>query len=217
MKYKLVIFDMDGTILDTLEDLMLSTNYIMDQYGYPTHTLLEIKSYVGNGIYKLIERAAPKGVSKERIDEMFIAFKKHYNLHCKDHTKPYDGIIELIKNLKNKGCKVAVVSNKAHEAVLQLSNEYFNRLFDISIGEREGIEKKPSPDSVNEVMKIFQMDKDETIYIGDSEVDIQTANNAGINHIIVNWGFREYDFLKENGAHIIVSSTKEIEDIIFNN
>jgi len=210
MEYQLAIFDLDGTLLDTLEDLADSTNYIMQQFGYPERTLTEVRSFVGNGIRKLLERSAPKGTSSEEIDRMFEQFKEYYGAHCADKTKPYDGIMDMLNALQKQGVKLAVVSNKADYAVKALCEQYFPGFFDEAVGERVGIARKPAPDTVNEVLKNLHMDKAQAVYIGDSEVDVQTAQNAGMDCIAVDWGFRDKEVLKEAGAEIIVSTPEEV-------
>jgi phosphoglycolate phosphatase len=206
MKYQLAIFDLDGTLLDTLGDLADSTNYIMRQYGYPERTITEVRSFVGNGIRKLLERSAPNGTSPEEIDRMFEMFKEYYRAHCADKTKPYDGIMELLHALKKKGVKLAVVSNKADYAVKALCEQYFPGYFDEAVGERVGIARKPAPDTVHEVLKNLKIDKSQAVYIGDSEVDVETAKNAEMDCIAVDWGFRDKEVLENAGAEIIVST-----------
>ena len=210
MKYQLAIFDLDGTLLNTLEDLADSTNYIMRQFGYPERTLAEVRSFVGNGIWKLLERSAPKGTSSEEIDRMFELFKEHYGAHCADKTKPYDGVMELLASLKKKGVRLAVVSNKADYAVKALCEQYFPGYFDEAVGERIGIARKPAPDTVHEVLKNLQMEKAQAVYIGDSEVDVQTARNAEMDCIAVDWGFRDKEVLEEAGAETSVSTPAEL-------
>ena len=212
MKYKLAIFDLDGTLLDTLEDLADSTNYIMRQYGHPERTLTEVRSFVGNGIRKLLERSAPKSTSPEEIDRMFEDFKEYYGAHCAEKTKPYEGIMDLLASLQKREIKLAVVSNKADFAVKELCEQYFSGYFDEAVGERAGIARKPAPDTVNEVLKNLQMDKSRAVYIGDSEVDVQTARNAEMDCIAVDWGFRDKEVLKMTGAETIVSTPAKIID-----
>ncbi len=207
---KLAVFDMDGTILDTLEDLQDSLNYALGKMEYPLRTYEEVRSFVGNGIRKLIERAVPKGTSYEKIDETHRIFMEHYEVHCADKTRPYAGIVELLTKLKESGMATAVVSNKAHAAVLDLCEQYFKGLFDMAVGEQEEMAKKPAPDSVNLVLEKLGYTKEEAVYIGDSEVDIATAKNSGLLPYIVTWGFRDEEFLRENGAEIIVNSTDEL-------
>lgn len=210
MKYQLAIFDLDGTLLDTLEDLADSTNYIMRSFGYPERTIAEVRSFVGNGIRKLLERSAPKDTSSEEIDRMFEKFKEYYGVHCADKTKPYDGIMELLNALKEQGVKLAVVSNKADYAVKALCEQYFCGVFDEAVGERTGIARKPAPDTVNEVLKKLQIDRSRAVYIGDSEVDVQTAKNAELDCIAVDWGFRDKEVLIKAGAETIVSTPAEL-------
>lgn len=214
MKYDLIIFDMDGTILNTLEDLKNSLNYVLQQAGYQTRTLEEVRTFVGNGIRKTIERALPSDIEEEKVDELFSLFMDYYAIHNTDNTKPYNGVIELLKELKHLGYKTAVVSNKQNSAVKSLCKKFFTGLFDVEIGEKENIAKKPDPDEVNEVLKILNIDRTKSIYIGDSEVDIQTAQNSKMKSIIVDWGFRDRKFLYEHGAEVIVSNPSEILDII---
>ena len=220
--YKLAVFDLDGTILNTLEDLAGSVNYCMKKFNMPERTIDEVRRFVGNGIKKLIERAVPSGTSESLTEEVHEAFNQHYKLHCKDKTKPYDGIEELITALNSKGIKSAVVSNKADFAVKILCEDFFRGLFIDAVGEKEseGVRKKPAPDSVNKVIENFKKNFDSEItkkgvvYIGDSEVDIQTAKNADVDCISVNWGFKDNDFLVKNGASKIVSTPKELEKAI---
>ena len=214
MKYDLIIFDMDGTIVNTLEDLKNSLNYVLQQAGYQTRTLEEVRTFVGNGIRKTIERALPSDIEEEKIDELFSLFMDYYAIHNTDNTKPYNGVIDLLKELKHLGYKTAVVSNKQDSAVKSLCKKFFTGLFDVEIGEKENIAKKPDPDEVNEVLKILNIDRTKSIYIGDSEVDIQTAQNSKMKSIIVDWGFRDRKFLYEHGAEVIVSNPSEILDII---
>ena len=210
MKYELIVFDMDGTILDTLEDLKNSMNHTLKLHNMPERTLDEIRSFVGNGIRRLIELAVVAGTSAEQIDVIHKDFMKHYEVHCADFTKPYNGINDLIKELRNRGYKTAVVSNKADGAVQDLCIQYFPGLFDLSIGERPEIAKKPAPDMVNLALEQLQISKEKTVYIGDSDVDVATARNSKLDMIAVDWGFRTREFLIEQGAEIIVSKPEEI-------
>ena len=214
MNYKLLIFDLDGTILNTLEDLCSSTNYALQAHNFPTRTIEEVRKFVGNGIQKLIERAVPSGTSVETIEQVLQTFKEHYAIHCADNTSPYDGIMELLTTLRAKGCLTAVVSNKADFAVQSLCKDYFPDMFDFVVGEREGIRRKPYPDSVEEVLKKLQIEKEQAVYIGDSDVDIQTAANSGLQSIIVKWGFRDEAFLRKHGAKIIVDKPSAILSFI---
>ena len=210
MKYELIIFDLDGTILDTLEDLTNSVNYSLNKFGYPVRTITEIRSFVGNGIKKLLERSAPKEITPDELDNIHKIFTEHYAIHCKDNTKPYDGIIDVIKELRKAGLKTAVVSNKADYAVQLLCEQYFDGLFDMTVGAKDNVNKKPAPDSVNAVLDKLSISRTNAVYIGDSDVDIATAKNAQMDCICVDWGFRDVALLKENGATVIVSSPKEL-------
>lgn len=212
--YKLAVFDMDGTILDTLEDLKDSTNFALEKCGYPTRSYDEVRRFVGNGIRKLIERAVPEGLTTEQIDRVHEVFTEHYKVHCADTTKAYDGIKPLLEKLRASGVKTAVVSNKADYGVQELCREYFDGLFDYAVGEREGIRRKPAPDAVNEALRVLGMSKSEAVYIGDSDVDFETAKNAELPCISVLWGFRDEEFLREKGATLFVRDPAEIYDII---
>ncbi len=208
MKYQLAIFDLDGTILDTLEDLTDSTNHVLSSNGYPTHSIDEVRSYVGNGIYMLIKRAVPNATDEKEIQRLFEQFVSYYKDHCAIKTKAYEGINDLLFALKENNVKRAVVSNKGDFAVKILIDDYFPDLFEISVGEKQGVRKKPYADSVNEVLRLLGCKKEETVYIGDSEVDIQTAKNAGLACVSVSYGFRSKEFLKENDASLIVEDVK---------
>lgn len=209
--YKTVIFDLDGTLLDTLQDLHSSVNAALTAYGLPCRTIDEVRSFIGNGIAKLIKRAI--GVENHPdYEDVLTAFKAHYGAHCKDKTKPYGGILELLKALQTAGVKTAVVSNKADFAVKLLAEEYFGGLLLDAVGENEGagVRKKPAPDSLFAVMQKLNAEKSDTVYVGDSEVDIQTAENAGVPCISVTWGFKSREFLLANGAKILVDTPNEI-------
>ena len=212
-KYNFAIFDLDGTILDTLCDLRNSVNFALSKNNLPERTTEEIRQFVGNGIRLLIERAVPENTSDNVTDMCFDDFKVHYKDNSANLTKPYGGVVEMLNELKNNGIKLAVVSNKADFAVQGLIKQYFPDLFDFSVGERDGIKRKPSPDSVFAAMKHLDADKADTIYIGDSEVDIETANNSGVPCIAVTWGFRDKDVLKKLNPQYIVNEPKEIIDI----
>lgn len=213
-KYDLVIFDMDGTILNTLEDLRDSLNVILFRHQYPQRTLEEVRLFVGNGIRLLIERGVPDGLAVSEIDQIHQEFMKYYGEHCADKTKPYEGVIPLIETLREKGYRTAVVSNKADSAVQELCKQYFNGLFDIAVGERTGIAKKPAPDSVKEVLQSLDIKRERAVYIGDSEVDVATARNAEMDGIAVTWGFRDVEFLKQQGAARIVSVPGDLLELL---
>ncbi len=210
MRYKLVIFDLDGTILNTLDDLADSLNYALQKNNLQERTKDEVRRFVGNGIQMLIERAVPKDTSEADRSHVLQSFKEHYKLHCADKTRPYDGVEDQIAKLRQGGCQTAVISNKADFAVQSLCRDYFPGLFDYVVGEREGIRRKPWPDSVFEVLDKLGIKKEEALYVGDSEVDIQTAQNAGIAFVAVSWGFREKEFLEKQGAERIVTTPAEL-------
>jgi len=211
MRYPAVIFDMDGTVLNTLEDLLTSLNLTLDEFGLPRRDLGEMRHFVGNGMRYQIQCGAGPGTAPEKIDEMLPVYVKNYQIHGAEKTRPYEGVPELIGRLRAAGCKTAVVSNKNDAAVRRLSDLYFPGLFDVSVGEREGIRKKPAPDSVNEVLQKLGVSRQEAVYVGDSEVDVQTAENAGLDLIAVGWGFRTREELLESGAKRIFSSPEEVE------
>lgn len=214
--YQAVIFDLDGTLLYTLEDLKDGVNHVMRNWNYPERTLDEVRRFVGNGIHKLIERAVPEGLEDEKVEQVFEEFKTYYTAHCEIKTRPYDGIMELLAQLKEKGIKLAIVSNKNDAAVKELARDYFADYIEkeVAIGEREGIRKKPAPDSVFEAMRILGVDKKDTVYVGDSDVDRATAKNAGLDCISVTWGFRDEALLKSLEPEYLIAEPEEILDIV---
>lgn len=216
MKYKVAVFDMDGTILNTLQDLMDSTNYSLAKNDMPTRTYEEIRMFVGNGIKKLIQRAVPENSSEQQIEKVFKDFNEHYKIHCADKTCAYQGIPEAIKELKNAGIKTAVVSNKADYGVQELVEIYFKGLFDVAIGETEGIAKKPAPDMVLKALKELNVSQKQAVYIGDSDVDFHTAQNSNLDFIGVDWGFRGRAFLEKLGAKTIIDNANELVELICN-
>ncbi len=204
------IFDLDGTLLSTLEDLAASCNYALRHNGMAERTMEEVRMFVGNGVKKLMERAVPDGLVNPLFEKVYADFRQHYMEHNLDTTQPYPGVMELLKELKARGKKIAVVSNKFYAATQALCRHFFGDLVDVAIGEREDIRKKPAPDTVNEALRQLDADRDRAVYIGDSDVDIMTARNSGIPCISVLWGFRDVDFLVEHGACIFVSSPLQI-------
>lgn len=209
-----VIFDLDGTLLDTLTDLTNSVNYALEQYGLPTHSREAVRQMVGNGIYVLFEKAIPKGREFPQYDECVKTFQKHYELHKKDFTRPFDGILELLKQLAAKNYKLAVVSNKFDLAVKGLCRDFFTPYITTAIGESREIARKPAPDTVFQAMKELHSAPDTCIYIGDSDVDIATAKNSGIPCISVTWGFRDREFLLEHGASLFADTAEDILKIL---
>lgn len=213
-----VIFDLDGTLLNTLDDLTNSVNYALEKNGLPKRTIEEIRSFVGNGIQMLIKRATGKDCKQELRSQVFQDFKTHYGNHCNDKTCLYDGIKELIQKLKDNGFKMAIVSNKADFAVKELQSIYFQGNILVAIGEQEdkGIGKKPVPDMVFEAMRQLECEKEKTVYVGDSEVDLQTAKNAGLPCISALWGFRDKEFLQSQGALHLAKEPKDVFTILQN-
>ena len=204
------IFDLDGTLLDTLADLAASANYALRKNGFPERSVEEVRRFVGNGVRKLIERAVPAGTPYDDVEKTLATFKRHYTEHSLDTTKPYPGIPDMLKRMKAGGCHVAVVSNKFDAATKALCAHFFFGLVDVAIGESEKIRKKPAPDTVIEAMRILGVEPSQCVYVGDSDVDIETARNAGIPCISVLWGFRDREFLIEHGATHLISSPKEL-------
>lgn len=209
---KTVIFDLDGTLLNTLDDLADSTNYALSKFGYPTRTIEEVRQFVGNGVAKLIERAIPDGKNNPNFEKCLSIFKENYAQNMYNKTAPYNGIIEMLSNLKSKGIKIAVVSNKFDLAVKELCKKYFEGFIDFAAGENEaqGIKKKPAPDTVISVLNEFNFAPEDAVYVGDSDVDIMTAKNSKMPCISVTWGFRDKKFLLENGATILINAPSEI-------
>ena len=208
--FNVYVFDLDGTLLDTLQDLANSVNYALRQHGMPEHSIDDIRRFVGNGVRLLMERAVPDGARNPQFEAAFATFRQYYMQHSLDTTRPYDGIPELIHELKNRGCQMAVVSNKMMAATQELVRHFFPDI-PVAIGEHEaaGIRKKPAPDTVYEALRQLGIihhpssiihHPSDIVYVGDSEVDIETARNSGLPCISVLWGFRSRDFLLAHGA-----------------
>lgn len=214
MSYKAVLFDMDGTLLDTLEDLCDSTNHALAQMGYPLRGIEEIRRFIGNGAEKQIRRAVPEGTSEGKILETLAAFRAYYQDHCQIKTKVYDGLLDVLSELKEKGVKMAVVSNKPDAAVKKLSREYFGDRLDYAIGPSDGVRCKPYPDMAEEALKALGVEKKDAVFVGDSEVDVQTGLNAGLDVIAVSWGFRSRQVVIEAGAKMIADDASELEKLI---
>ena len=210
MSYDTYIFDLDGTLLDTLADLHASVNYALRSIGMPERSLEEVRTFVGNGVRLLMERAVPDGTDNVRFDEAYQQFRSHYLIHSQDSTCPYPGIMDTLQTLHDEGKQIAVVSNKFYKATEELCRHFFGELVSVAIGEREGIRKKPAPDTVNEALRQLGARCDGAVYIGDSDVDIATARNSGLPCISVLWGFRDKDFLKQHGATTFVTTPCEI-------
>lgn len=209
-QYDTYIFDLDGTLLATLDDLTSSTNHAMRAFNMPEYTVDDVRRFVGNGIKKLIERAVPNGLANPQYNYVYEVFMEHYLKHNLDTTRPYDGVLELLAELKRRGRKMAVVSNKYCTATEALCRHFFNDYISVAIGESETVRKKPSPDSVLEAMRRLGADPATTVYVGDSEVDVATARNCHLPCISVLWGFRDKDFLVKNGATVFADKPIEI-------
>jgi len=209
--YQTFIFDLDGTLLDTLRDLAGSVNHALRQFGMPEHSLDDIRRFVGNGVRRLMERAVPQGADHPQFEEVFAAFRRHYMEHSLDTTRPYDGIVDTLRQLKRRGCRMAVVSNKMMAATRELVGHFFPEI-EVAIGEHEaeGIRKKPAPDTVYEALRQLGVGKEGAVYVGDSDVDLATARNSGLPCISVLWGFRDRQFLQENGATTFVAAPCEL-------
>lgn len=208
--YDTIIFDLDGTLLNTLEDLADAVNYCMNRFGYPERTLEEVRCFVGNGIRKLMERATPEGAENADFEEIFQTFKEYYTEHCQIKTRAYPGIMDLLRKLDQKKCRMAIVSNKNMEAVRELNEIYFSKYIKIAIGQREGVRKKPFPDSVNEAVRELDCDRARVLYVGDSEVDKETADNAGVGCVLVSWGFRDRDMLSGLNPLSVIDRPEEL-------
>lgn len=203
-----VIFDLDGTLLNTLDDLTDSTNFALRRLGLRTRTREEVRAFVGEGVRLLIERALP-GDKKQLTDECLKLFELHYNVNKNNKTKPYRGIGKMLDDVAALGLKTAIVSNKYDEAVLSLRNSLFPQI-DIAVGERGGMSKKPAPDMVEYALKQLCSDKDNAVYVGDSDIDVLTARNSGLPIIAVSWGFRPRDLLQSLGADEIIDRPDEL-------
>lgn len=210
MMYDTYIFDLDGTLLDTLTDLAASCNYALSTHGLPERTREEVRLFVGNGVKKLMERATPGGLDNPKFEDTYRTFRRHYMEHSLDTTGPYPGIMEMLARLQAGGKRIAVVSNKFYAATQDLCRHFFGDYVTVAIGEREGIRKKPAPDTVIEALSALGAPKEGAVYIGDSDVDIMTARNSGLPCISVLWGFRDRDFLLAHGAERLVSRPEEI-------
>lgn len=213
-KYDTVIFDLDGTLLNTLEDLMDSVNYALGKAGMPLRTLEEIRQFVGNGAVRLLELAVPEGRENQRFDEIFADFRRHYSLHCNDKTGLYPNTDKLLAELKKRGYKLAIVSNKYYDAVQELKKLYFSDYLEVAIGEKEGIRRKPAPDTVLEALKLLGSSKEGAVYIGDSEVDIATAANTGMDCIAVTWGFRTREEQIRAGGRVFADDPLDILKLV---
>ena len=213
-RYQLAIFDLDGTILDTLEDLADALNEGLTAFGYPPVTLAQARARIGNGIRRMVELSVPETCPDQEIDAIRDRLAEYYHQHCCDKTRPYPGILEAFRLLRERGVKTAVVSNKIDPVVQILCDTFFPDLLDYSAGEKTGIRKKPEPDMVRNALEALHADAAETVYVGDSDVDIRTAGNAGLPSVIVTWGFRDKPYLLEQGAERIADTVDEMLELI---
>lgn len=213
-KYDTVIFDLDGTLLNTLEDLKDSVNYALGNAGMPLRSIEEIRNFVGNGVKRLLELAVPEGEKNPCFEEVFGTFRNYYFRHCNDKTAPYPHIVELLKALKEKGDKMAIVSNKYYDGVQELNRLYFADYISVAIGEKEGIRKKPAPDTVLAALEELGSSKENSVYVGDSEVDIATAANTGMDCIAVAWGFRTRGEQERAGGRIFADDPLDILNLV---
>lgn len=216
MKYNTIIWDMDGTLLDTLRDLSDAVNHTLCVYGLPLRDKEEVRRLLGNGVRNLMRGAVPGGEKNPRFDDILADFKAYYVNHCRDHTGPYEGICEALRQLKEMGVKMAVVSNKLQAGVDELWEAHFRDTIDVAIGERSGVARKPAPDMVQLALRDLGTEGDDVraVYIGDSEVDIATARNSALDCISVTWGFRDKDWLEEQGATVMADKPADIVEII---
>lgn len=214
MAIQTVIFDLDGTLLYSLEDLQDSVNFVMKKHGFREYTIDEVREAIGNGVRLLMERILPKDIDKNLFEECLAEFKENYSKNMYNKTRPYDGVLDMLKALRKDGYKIAVLSNKFDSAVKELSSKYFGELVDLAVGQKEGVKEKPSPLGIQEIAKELDTDVETCIMVGDSEVDIQTANNAGIDCISVTWGYKNIDFLYNNGASKLVYAPEDILELL---
>lgn len=213
-KYDTVIFDLDGTLLNTLEDLADGVNDVLKKHGYPQRTLEEIRHFVGNGIRKLMERAVPDQVHGEAFEKLFEEFRSYYTEHCQVKTCAYDGVLPLLDKLCAEGYQMAIVSNKNHAAVCELNHIYFDKYIKTAIGQRDGVKPKPEPDTVYEALRKLEKMKESALYVGDSEVDFQTAQNAGIECVLVSWGFRTREELEDCAPKALIREPMELFELL---
>lgn len=208
--YNTVIFDLDGTLLNTIDDLTNALNHTLAEFDLPVRSLSEVQSFVGNGLRRLLELAIPEGLNHPKFEEVFAAFKAYYTSHCKEVTAPYPGIMEVLAELHRNKVPMAIVSNKNDAAVKELAADFFSGIIPVAIGERTGVSKKPAPDTVFTALEELGQTTTDTVYVGDSEVDLMTAANSGLDCISVSWGFKGRDFLEKEGASTIIDTPQEL-------
>ena len=217
MKYKAVLFDMDGTVLDTLGDLAAAVNHTLREFSMPERSIAEVAAALGNGAAYLIAHTVPDGTPKELTDKVLAAYAPYYDAHCDILTGPYDGIVPLMEKLRERGVKLAVISNKQDTAVKPLAEKYFPGLLEIAVGESAEVRRKPNPAAVLAALRHIGVEREDAIYVGDTEVDLQTARNAGMECASVDWGFRTREQLVEIGAEHIFDTVQELEEYLLKN
>ena len=213
-KYDTIIFDLDGTLLDTLEDITDSANFSLTMHGFPCRKIEEIRSFVGNGVARLIELAIPDGINNPQYEKCLADFRHHYSRNMQNKTNAYKGIMDLLRHLSKENYKIAIVSNKFDMAVKKRNQVYFGEYIKVAIGESKGVSKKPAPDTVFKALEELGSNVNKAVYIGDSEVDVKTAQNSGIICIGVTWGFRNREVLAQEGANYIIDKPEEVFKII---
>lgn len=214
MKIKAVLFDLDGTLMNTLEDLTDSTNYILEKHNFPKRTIKEIRSFVGNGIKKLIERAVPQNTDEKIINECYEEMLTYYKENSLIKTAPYVGTKEIVEKLHQEGFKIAIITNKAQNSADIIAEKFFGKSVDLVIGDDKKMPLKPNPAGIEKALEYFKISKDEAVYVGDSEVDLQTGTNGDLKTILVLWGFRDRDFLEEKGGKVFAETVEELENLI---
>lgn len=211
-----VVFDLDGTLLDTLDDLAASVNYALRSYGLPERSTGEVRSFLGNGIRYLMSHAVGDAVMGDDFERVFQTFRSHYVAHCLDCTKPYPGMMSLLEELRSRGVKMAIVSNKLHPAVQELSDRFFKGYIISAVGESATVRRKPNPDAVLAALREMGSARGRAVYVGDSEVDAETAQNAGIPCVLVSWGFRDADFLRTLPCLALIDTPRDLLPIVEN-
>ncbi len=211
---KAAVFDLDGTLLYSLEDLWRSTNQALAHSGYPSRTMEEVREFVGNGVGRLIHLAVPRGTGEQEEAQCLAFFREYYKTHMQEHTRPYDGVTEMLDNLRSMGIRTAILSNKFHAAVCELSQEYFDGKIDMAQGEQNGIPRKPDPTGLFRLMEKLSVTAQETVYLGDSPEDVFTAQRAGVDFVGVTWGYRSLTQLKEAGAVRWIQHPGELPELL---
>ena len=214
MKYEAVLFDLDGTLTDTLEDLKNSVNFALSQFGFPERSIDEVRSFVGNGVRRLVFLSVPEGTDEKTAEDCLAVFKAYYKEHSLVNTKPYDGIIPMLERLRKNGFRMAVVTNKMDSAAQDIVRIFFDGLIDAAVGQIDGVAQKPEPDGIFLALEKLGVEKEKSLYVGDSEVDCKTAENAGRPCIGVSWGFRGRSVLEANGAAAVIDRPEDLFDLI---